>query len=240
MAKQAFGKKQLRNIDGENPPDSRNRRGSRSPASCSKRNHLWPGFLRRARGGLRGTGAGPGPPQPRQSPGRPPGGSAPPGSLPRSPSRGGRGHSRRELPGPEEAPGPQLLQLHGPRQVAFDLRQEAAGLGLQALAVGQQLVVDDLLLRLRRRHGRGRCPGSATAPAPPARARRTGNGPERALLALPRPATFRRGGGRRRLREAAPGPAAPEGRRPRAAPRRHLHRAGPGAAPASLLSCLCG
>lgn len=56
-------------------------------------------------------------------------------------------HSRRELPGPEEPAGPELLQLHGAGQVALDVLQEAGGLCLQVLAVGQQLVVDDLLLR---------------------------------------------------------------------------------------------
>lgn len=56
-------------------------------------------------------------------------------------------HLRGEFPGPEEAPGPQLLELHCPAQVAFDLGQLQVGLGVQPLGVGQQLVVDDLLLR---------------------------------------------------------------------------------------------
>lgn len=56
-------------------------------------------------------------------------------------------HLRGEFPGPEEAPRPQLLELHRPAQVAFDLSQLQVGLGVQPLGVGQQLVVDDLLLR---------------------------------------------------------------------------------------------
>lgn len=56
-------------------------------------------------------------------------------------------HLRGEFPGPEEAPGPQLLELHGPAQVAFDLGQLQVGLGVQPLRVGQQLVIDYLLLR---------------------------------------------------------------------------------------------
>lgn len=74
-----------------------------------------------------------------------PGRLSPPGPAPRHLPE----HSRGELPSPEEPPGPQLLQLHGPRQVAFDLREEAGRLGLQALAVGQQFVVDDFFLRRR-------------------------------------------------------------------------------------------
>lgn len=78
-------------------------------------------------------------------------------------------HSRRELPGPEEPAGPELLQLHGAGQVALDVLQEAGSLCLQALAIGQQLVVDDLLLR-RPGHvgaGRGGPVTAAAAPRPP-------------------------------------------------------------------------
>ena len=51
------------------------------------------------------------------------------------------------FPRPEEAPGPQLLELHGPAQVALDLCQLQVGLGVQPLGIGQKLVVHDLLLR---------------------------------------------------------------------------------------------
>lgn len=70
-----------------------------------------------------------------------PGAPVPHPPSPPTPLRGNRkarcGHSRRKLPSPEEPPGPQLLQLHGPGQVVFNLGEETSGLGLQALPVGQ-------------------------------------------------------------------------------------------------------
>lgn len=125
---------------------------------------------------------------------------APSRPRPDSPGEGGKARFerlRRELPGPEEPPGPQLLQLHGPGQVVFDLREEAGGLGLQALPVGQQLVVDDLLLRRRRLHGR-RCAASRPGPRRSARGapwRHTGQRPrsEERAPAPPRPAPLTSG-----------------------------------------------
>lgn len=51
-------------------------------------------------------------------------------SLSPRPGPQARAHLRGEFPGPEEAPGPQLLELHGPAQVAFDLGQLQVGLGV--------------------------------------------------------------------------------------------------------------
>ena len=73
-------------------------------------------------------------------------------------------HLRGEFPGPEEAPRPQLLKLHRPAQVAFDLGQLQVGLGVQPLGVGQQLVVDDLLLRDEALGVRTRAPARLQGP----------------------------------------------------------------------------
>lgn len=51
-------------------------------------------------------------------------------SLSPRPGLQARAHLRGEFPGPEEAPGPQLLELHRPAQVAFDLGQLQVGLGV--------------------------------------------------------------------------------------------------------------